>query len=310
MADNKINSVEMYGITRYKSKRSSNSLGWKVSMSRRGKMLNKSFSDLRWGDAENALAAAKRYRDALVQRAPPITMREYAQTVRASNTSGFVGVHSMQSRSGVVSWRASIQLPGGKVVSKTFAESIHGSRARELAIQTRQELLNLVDETSTYTRSPGAIAKTNPTELPAVPLYLPHTIIVRVWRPGINGGVAKKSIHIGVSGAINPRVEKTFGTGVHGQAGAFRLAMQTALEVITQFGGEEAAQIFMRDYVEKYKRLPKKGISARIRLVAVEDSKKPDISEEHCDNGDADECHLLTRRSPDCAPGSTFISDN
>ena len=70
---------------------------------------------------------------------------------------------------------------------------------------------------------------------------------------------------------------KKFSTIAYDQAGAFRLAMQV-LDAVTQFGGEKVAQIFVRDYVEKYQRLPKKGISARIRFVSAEDSKKQDIA--------------------------------
>ena len=280
MADRRaIKPAEMYGITRCKKKKYDKSLSWKVVISRRGKMLNKSFYDQTWEGAENALAAAKRYRDALIQSIPPLTMREFAQMVKTNNTSGVVGVHFQRKPSGIVRWIAQIKLPGGKYLSKAFSESVYGSRAREMAIQTRQEMLSLMDETHTLTHSPGAIAKTNPTEFPAALLRLPHTIVVRVRRPGINGGVATKNIYVGVSDGINPRVRKTFGTNAHGQVGAFRLAMQTALKAVTQLGGEEAAQIFMRDYVEKYKRLPKKGISARVRFMPVEDSTSHDISE-------------------------------
>ena len=276
MAGGKINSVEMYGITRYKSK-SGKPLGWHIKIGRRGTVFCKSFPDQTWDGAEKALAAAKRYRDALIQRVPPLTIREYAQAVRASNTSGVAGVQSTKKRSGMV-WTARIQLPGRKIITKTFSESIYGSRARELAIQARQKLLNLLDETRTFTRSPGAIADANPTELPTVLPRPPRALTVRVQRLGINAKITNKNIYVRVSDTISPLVWKTFSTNLYGQAGAFRLAMQAALKVITQFGGEEAAQIFMRDYVEKYKRLPKNGISARIRFMSIEDSTNHDVA--------------------------------
>ena len=62
-------------------------------------------------------------------------------------------------------------------VSKSFSESIHGLRARELAIQARQEMLNLVEDTNTLTRSPGAIAEANPAEFPAAPPRLPAPLL-------------------------------------------------------------------------------------------------------------------------------------
>ena len=272
MADSRIKPAEMYGITRSISKRNDKSLCWKVTISRRGIRFCKSFHDQTWEGAENALAAAKRYRDATVQRIPPLTIREFAQKLKANNTSGFVGVYPGQSRSGVRIWRACIKLPSGKSVSKSFAESVHGPRARELAIQARQQLLDLLEETNTLTHSPGAIAEANPAEFSTALPRPPRTLTVRVQRLGNNGGTPNKYIYTSVSDAISSRVQKTFSTGAHGQAGAFRLAMQAALTVVTQLGGEEAAQIFMRDYVEKYKRLPKKGVSARIRFMSVEDS--------------------------------------
>ena len=267
----------MYGITRSKIKSGKFSC-WQVAVYRRGMSFSKSFSDLTWDGMENALAAAKRYRDAMLQRVSPLTMLEYVQTIKVNNTSGFAGVICVRKPSGVTIWRAAIQLPGGKRVSKTFSERVYGSQARELAIQTRQEMLSLVDETRTFTRSPGAIAKASPIEFPAVLPRPPHALTVRVRRIGINGGVANKNIYVSVSDAISPRVQKLFSTGAHGQAGAFRLAIQAALKLVTQFGGEEVAQIFVRDYVEKYKRLPKEGISARIRfadtLMPVENAAK------------------------------------
>ena len=277
MPSNRINSVEMYGITRSKNK-SGTCLCWQVRVSRREMTFCKSFSDLTWDGVENALAAAKRYRDAMLQRIPPLTMREHVQTVRINNTSGVPGVQSVRRPSGTQVWIARIQLPDAKTISKTFSERVYGSRARELAIQARQEMLNLVDETRTYTRSPGAIADANPAEFPAALPRPPGTLTARVQRLGNNGGTPNKHIYVSVSDATSSRVRKTFSTNAHGQAGAFRLAMQTALKLATQFGGEEAAQIFMRDYVEKYKRLPKQGISARIRFMPVEDSTNHDMA--------------------------------
>ena len=93
MADSRIKPAEMYGITRSISKRNDKSLCWKVTISRRGIRFCKSFHDQTWEGAENALAAAKRYRDATVQRIPPLTIREFAQKLKANNTSGFVGVY-------------------------------------------------------------------------------------------------------------------------------------------------------------------------------------------------------------------------
>ena len=274
MAGGKINSVEMYGIVR--SKMHGKYLFWQVSMRRRGMRFCKAFYDLKWEGSENALAAAKCYRDALIRRIPPMTMLEHLQTATKNNTSGFAGVYFKQGPSGAVSWSTQVRLPGGKTISKTFAESRHGSQARELAIQARHELLKLVDETRTLTFSPGAIAEANSAEFPAALMLPPRALTVRVSRPGINGGVANKYISVTVSGATSPSVRKIFSTNLYGQAGAFRLAMQAALKLAAQFGGEEAAQIFMRDYVEKYKRLPKKGVSARIRFIPVEDSTNHD----------------------------------
>ena len=112
------NSAEMYGITRSKNK--SGKPCWQVRVSRREMTFCKSFSDLTWDSVENALAAAKRYRDTMLQRVPPLTMREHVQTIRVNNTSGIAGVQSVRRPSGTQVWIARIQLPGGKTISNLF----------------------------------------------------------------------------------------------------------------------------------------------------------------------------------------------
>lgn len=261
MPNERIKSADMYGITRGQSQNGKH-FSWKIYINRRGLCLTKSFTDLKWGGSEKALAAAKQHRDALIQLVPPLSMREYAQNLRATNNTGFAGVLCSQKRHGIV-WTARIQLPSGKAVTKSFSESVHGLRARELAIQARLEMLNLLDEESKFTFSPGALAKTSAAGF-LTPPAPPRTLTVRVQRRGVNSKIPSKNIYVRVSDAVSPPVLRTFSTGAHGETGAFRLTMQTALKAITQLCGEEISQVFARDYVQKYKRLPKKGVSARI----------------------------------------------
>lgn len=257
----KINSSEMYGITRCHSQNGKHYF-WRVTINRRGLLLYKSFYDLKWGGTEKALAAAKQHRDAIIRLIPPLTKREYAQNLKANNVSGHVGVHRIEYKSGT-SWTARIQLPSGKAVTRSFPEAVHGARARDMAIQARLDMLQLLDKESTFTFSPGAIAAETTTDAISVPIS-PRTLCIRIRRAGGAGAHARDRFSVSVSDGVRPPIPRFFNTEKRGVGEAFRQAMQAALDSITLLCGEQMAQLFERDYVQKCRRLPAKGIRARI----------------------------------------------
>src|SRR5262245_10740161 len=81
----------MYGITRVDHERS-RPHAWRVTSQRRGKIHVGHFSDGVYGGRQKALAAAKKYRDKLVTKNPPLSRRQYCSILRKNNRSGFAGV--------------------------------------------------------------------------------------------------------------------------------------------------------------------------------------------------------------------------
>jgi hypothetical protein len=65
---------------------------WRVTIQRQGKIFVGHFSDGVYGGKQKALAAAKRYRDELLSKYPPLSRREYCSILRRNNRSGLAGV--------------------------------------------------------------------------------------------------------------------------------------------------------------------------------------------------------------------------
>ncbi len=81
----------MYGITRVDHERS-RTHAWRVTIQRQGKVHVGHFSDGVFGGKQKALAAAKKYRDSLLAKYPPLTRKEYCSILRRNNRSGLAGV--------------------------------------------------------------------------------------------------------------------------------------------------------------------------------------------------------------------------
>lgn len=81
----------MYGITRVDHERS-RTHAWRVTIQRQGKVHVGHFSDGVFGGKQKALAAAKKYRDGLLAKFPPLTRKEYCSILRRNNRSGLAGV--------------------------------------------------------------------------------------------------------------------------------------------------------------------------------------------------------------------------
>jgi hypothetical protein len=81
----------LYGITRVDHERS-RTHAWRVTIQRQGKVHVGHFSDGVYGGKQKALAAAKRYRDDLLAKHPPLSRKDYCSILRRNNRSGLAGV--------------------------------------------------------------------------------------------------------------------------------------------------------------------------------------------------------------------------
>jgi hypothetical protein len=81
----------MYGITRIDNERS-RTHAWVVTISRKRKTYFGSFSDIKYRGKNKALTAAKRYRDTILSKYPPMTLRAYCSILKRNNKSGISGV--------------------------------------------------------------------------------------------------------------------------------------------------------------------------------------------------------------------------
>lgn len=150
-ADAKPSNVPTYGLCRIEDHRRAL---WRVSISRRGKVLGAEFPDHAHGGKQGAYKAALRHRDELLTQAAPITMREWAAKLRTNNTSGVCRVQLHRKlRDGSVSelnyWLATFNgVHSGRKGSRTFSVAKYGEQgAYERAVRARAELLDqLVDE--------------------------------------------------------------------------------------------------------------------------------------------------------------------
>jgi hypothetical protein len=81
----------VYGISRVDNE-ASRTHGWLVTIQRRGVIHRKHFSDGVFGGKQKAFAAAKQFRDDIISKFPPFSLREYSSIVKKNNRSGVVGV--------------------------------------------------------------------------------------------------------------------------------------------------------------------------------------------------------------------------
>jgi hypothetical protein len=152
-----------YGISRVDNE-ASRTHGWLVTIQRRGVIYRKHFSDGVFGGRTKAFAAAKEYRDEIIARHPPFSMREYSSIVKKSNRSGVVGVcrycasetrHLPEDQQRWF-WVASWPLPSGKRKRVKFAVNKYGEeKAFKLALKARREALRQLEGSF----DPGAVRR-------------------------------------------------------------------------------------------------------------------------------------------------------
>jgi hypothetical protein len=126
-------------------------------ISRNGvKVSAKNFADLKYGSEHKALEAAKKHRDGVLERFPPISKIEVCNILRSTNTSGMAGVNRRQRTENYAYWEARTQLPGNVIRSKKFSVSKYGEDgARKKAIEERAKQLKEI-EGQPYLHSPSA----------------------------------------------------------------------------------------------------------------------------------------------------------
>jgi hypothetical protein len=137
---------EMYGIQLRTQK--GRDQGYLVKVGRRHVEHTKWFGFEMSGGQENALAAAKAWRDEQTRQLEPLTKQEFVSQIRTNNTSGVAGVMRVtqrnKRRSGQV-WTADYWIArpprGIKVSTRFFLISSYGEEgAKALAIAARQEM--------------------------------------------------------------------------------------------------------------------------------------------------------------------------
>jgi hypothetical protein len=142
---------ELYAITPFQS---GGQTGWFAAVQRHGVSYRKTFTAYRYGNSGNALSAAIKWRNELVQSVAPLSLAEYANLLRHNNTSGYPGVYLMQRTrrdpSGQVHvhahWEA--RSPAGLHPAKKRGFSIKkfgNERAFELAVEARNQFVSQLD---------------------------------------------------------------------------------------------------------------------------------------------------------------------
>ena len=133
-----------YGIIRSQDKRQGTT-SWLVRLRRDGRRVGtRYFYHHHYDSPEAALAAARAYRNALLDIYPPLTSREHRQRPGKRNASGVPGVS--RDKGGPGYWIASTKLADGTVLFKRFSVKTHGEEAaKALAILERGLQLQSVD---------------------------------------------------------------------------------------------------------------------------------------------------------------------
>lgn len=152
-----------YGISRVDNE-VSRTHGWLVTIQRRGVIYRKHFSDGVHGSRVKSFNAAQQYRDDIVAKHPPFSMREYSNIVKKSNRSGVVGVcrycasetrHLPEDQQRWF-WVASWPLPDGKRKRIKFAVNKYGEeKAFKLALKARREAMRNLEGAF----DPGAVRR-------------------------------------------------------------------------------------------------------------------------------------------------------
>ena len=160
---------KLYGIRPYR-RSGGVTVGWLVSINRRGYCVNRSFLAKKFGGMVQALQAAIAFRDEVNQKFRPLTKREQCAVLRCNNTSGIPGVI----RTTTGEWKARILFADGRCKSKQFSIHLYGEdEARRRAIQARAELLAMVEGHALHHEEMRNISLPEPSTVPDV-VILPH----------------------------------------------------------------------------------------------------------------------------------------
>ncbi|GAB4057093.1 AP2 domain-containing protein [Uliginosibacterium sediminicola] len=138
--------------------------GWLVTIQRRGVIHRKHFSDGVHGGKQKSFAAAKTYRDEVITKNPPFSMREYSNIVKKNNRSGVVGVcrycasetRDLPEDKQRWFWVASWPLPDGRRKRVKFSVKKYGEEgAFKMALKARKDALRGLDGAF----DPGAVRR-------------------------------------------------------------------------------------------------------------------------------------------------------
>ena len=153
----------VYGISRVDNE-VSRTHGWLVTVQRRGVIFRKHFSDGVHGSKQKSFLAAKVFRDDIIAKYPPFSMREYSNIVKKNNRSGVVGVcrycasetRDLPEEKQRWFWVASWPLPDGRRKRVKFSVKKYGEEgAFKMALKARKDALKSLDGEF----DPGAIRR-------------------------------------------------------------------------------------------------------------------------------------------------------
>ena len=156
----------VYGISRVDND-SSRTHGWLVTIQRRGVIYRRHFSDGTYGGKQRSFVVAKEFRDKIIEKHPPLSMREYSNIVKSNNRSGVVGVCrycSSETRKLSPSkqrwfWVASWPLPSGKRKRVKFSVKKYGEDvAFRMALKARRDAMRKIEGSF----DPGAALRKQP----------------------------------------------------------------------------------------------------------------------------------------------------
>lgn len=120
---------------------------WLVTIQRRGVIYRKRFNDAVYGSRTKSFAAAQSYRDDIVAKHPPMSLREYSNILKKNNRSGVVGVgrycafetRALPEDKQRWFWVAAWSVPGGKRIRVKFSVNKYGEeRAFQMALKARR----------------------------------------------------------------------------------------------------------------------------------------------------------------------------
>lgn len=168
----------VYGISRVDNE-VSRTHGWLVTVQRRGVIFRKHFSDGVHGSKQKSFLVAKSFRDEVIAKYPPFSMREYSNIVKKNNRSGVVGVcrycasetRDLPEEKQRWFWVASWPLPDGRRKRVKFSVKKYGEEgAFKMALKSRKDALKALDgefDPGAVRRRPARRSKASESSSPA-----------------------------------------------------------------------------------------------------------------------------------------------